>query len=461
MDAARGRGGARRAGRAKARDEARKLREKAEVVDDAPAGRPTTPCARPPAPTCPIPEPPFWGAREIEVDLDDVFPYLDRHVLFKLHWGGRGKKGEEWRRIVEGHDGEEGFAPRLERMWREQDYLRPRARLGYFPAATPTGNELIVFDPEDPERELERLVFPRQPRHDRICLADFYRPLDSGERDVVALQGVTVGDRGHRADGAARGATASSPSSSTRTAWACRPPRAWPSGCTPRRAASWASSSTRAAATRGATRPARTSPSTRRSGACSTSRRSACTLSDGYAVMPEQSTVAIVAHHPQAVYFGMKSGFIPEDKTARRADRGHRARRRAAARGGSDRGLGRGRSAGRRSSRLGSLPRAVGLRSGSALPSRTASPGSHRRRPCAHANRVGLEPAGSAHAVVCLKQETALRHPARGPGRRSRHGWPSSWGQSATSPRWGSGSARSGWRTAGRCSRPGAARPRE
>ena len=38
------------------------------------------------------------------------------------------------------------------------------------------------------------------------------------------------------------------------------------------------------------------------------------TLSDGFAVMPEQSTVAIVAHHPQAVYFGMKSGFIPAEK---------------------------------------------------------------------------------------------------------------------------------------------------
>ncbi len=77
-------------------------------------------------------------------------------------------------------------------MWREQDYLHPRARLGYFPCDA-DGNELVVFDPEDPERELERLVFPRQPKHDRICLADFFRPLDSGERDVVALQGVTVG----------------------------------------------------------------------------------------------------------------------------------------------------------------------------------------------------------------------------------------------------------------------------
>jgi 5-methyltetrahydrofolate--homocysteine methyltransferase len=64
-------------------------------------------------------------------------------------------------------------------MWREQDYLHPRARLGYFPANA-DGNELVVFDPEDPERELERLVFPRQPKHDRICLADFFRPLDSG-----------------------------------------------------------------------------------------------------------------------------------------------------------------------------------------------------------------------------------------------------------------------------------------
>ncbi len=60
-------------------------------------------------------------------------------------------------------------------------------------------------------------------------------------------------------------------------------------------------------------------------------------LSDGFAVMPEQSTVAIVAHHPQAVYFGMKSGFIPKERGAGRADRGHRARWRRAVRGRSPR----------------------------------------------------------------------------------------------------------------------------
>ena len=55
------------------------------------------------------------------------------------------------------------------------------------------------------------------------------------------------------------------------------------------------------------------SPSTRRSSGCSTRRRSACASRGGYAVEPEQSTLAIVAHHPQAVYFGMKSGLLPKD----------------------------------------------------------------------------------------------------------------------------------------------------
>src|SRR4051812_29894715 len=140
-----------------------------------------------------IPEPPYWGAQEIPVDLDEVFPHLDTHVLFKLHWGGRGKKGEEWRQLVD-----EEFQPRLERMWREQDYLAPRAILGYFPCNA-VGNSLELYDPEAPEKVLEKLVFPRQPGHDRICLADFYRPKNNHppppQRDVVAIQAVTAGPR--------------------------------------------------------------------------------------------------------------------------------------------------------------------------------------------------------------------------------------------------------------------------
>ena len=291
------------------RSEAKQLREKPAVVDDAP---PTSDdSVRSAARTdAPIPAPPFWGAREIDVNLDDVFPYLDRHVLFKLHWGGKGVKGEAWRALIEGADGEEGFAPRLERMWREQDYLHPRARLGYFPCAA-DGNELVVFDPEDPERERERLVFPRQPKHDRICLTDFFRPLDSGERDVVALQGVTVGpavtELIERLESEGEFAE-----------------QLYVHGLGVQSAeglAEWLHSEARRELGIALDQGRRYSwgyP------ACPDQAEHekvwrllgleeiGMTLSGGYAVMPEQSTVAIVAHHPQAVYFGMKSGFIPE-----------------------------------------------------------------------------------------------------------------------------------------------------
>jgi 5-methyltetrahydrofolate--homocysteine methyltransferase len=291
------------------RSEAQQLREKPVVVDDSP---PTTDASvRSAARTDnAIPAPPYWGAREVEVDLDDVFPYLDRHVLFKLHWGGKGVKGEAWRELVEGTDEEEGFAPRLERMWREQDYLHPRARLGYFPCNA-DGNELVIFDPEDPERELERLVFPRQPKHDRICLADFYRPIESGERDVVALQGVTVGpevtERIERLESEGEFAE-----------------QLYVHGIGVQSAeglAEWLHSDVRRGLGIDLDQGRRYSwgyP------ACPDQsehekvwrlldlEKIGMTLSDGFAVMPEQSTVAIVAHHPQAVYFGMKSGFIPE-----------------------------------------------------------------------------------------------------------------------------------------------------
>jgi len=291
--------------------EAKQLREKPVVVDDAP---PTTDdSVRSTARTdAPIPQPPYWGAREVPVDLDAVFPYLDRHVLFKLHWGGRGVKGDAWRELVEGTDEEEGFAPRLERMWREQDYLHPRARLGYFPCNA-DGNELVVFDPEDPDRELERLVFPRQPRHDRICLADFYRPLASGERDVVALQGVTVGPEVteliERLESEGEFAE-----------------QLYVHGLGVQAAeglAEWLHSDARRQLGIELDQGRRYSwgyP------ACPDQSEHekvwrlldleaiGMTLSGGYAVLPEQSTVAIVAHHPQAVYFGMKSGFIPEEK---------------------------------------------------------------------------------------------------------------------------------------------------
>ena len=291
---------------AKTRDAARKLREQPEAPpDDAPPV--TDDSVRSVVSTSnPIAEPPFWGVREIDVPMDEVYHHLDTHVLFKLHWGGRGVKGEEWRQLLR-----EDFQPRLERMWAEQDYLHPRALLGFFPCNS-DGNELIVWDPDAPrERELERLVFPRQPKHDRICLADFYRPLHSGEVDVVALQAVTAGDEVtelmarlesdgefaeqlfvhglgvQTAEGMAewlhahaRSQLGAEPTQGRRYSWgypAC---------------------------------PEQSEHEKvfRLLDAPSIGLR----LSGGYAVEPEQSTLAIVAHHPQAVYFGMKSGSLPK-----------------------------------------------------------------------------------------------------------------------------------------------------
>ena len=292
------------------RDAARKLREQPEVKEDLPPLDDAS--VRSGARTdVPIPTPPFWGVREIDVDMDEVYHHLDTHVLFKLHWGGRGVKGEDWKKLV-GED----FQPRLERMWREQTYLHPRARLGYFPCNA-EGNELIVWDPDAPgERELERLVFPRQPKHDRICLADFYRPAQSGDIDVCVLQAVTAGDEVtelmakleqdgefaeqlfvhglgvQTAEGMAewlharvRAELGIEPSQGRRYSWgypACP------------------EQSEHEKVFRLLDAPA-----------------IGLRLSGGHAVEPEQSTLAIVAHHPQAVYFGMKSGFLPKaDKQA-------------------------------------------------------------------------------------------------------------------------------------------------
>ena len=287
------------------RQEAEDYRNKPVIVEDLPPLDDDS--VRSSASTdAPIPTPPWWGVQEVPVDFDEVFDHLDLHVLFKLHWGGKGVKGEEWDKLVN-----EEFRPRLERMWREQDYLHPRARLGYFPCNA-DGNELVIFDPEDHDKEINRLVFPRQPKHDRICLADFYRPLgDDGVRDVVALQGVTVGPE----------VTELMEQLEKEGEFA---EQLYTHGLGVQSAeglAEWLHYKVRQDLDIPSNQGRRYSwgyP------ACPDQSEHTKVwdllelgevgmyLSDGYAVMPEQSTVAIIAHHPQAVYFGMKSGFIPK-----------------------------------------------------------------------------------------------------------------------------------------------------
>src|SRR6266545_1958636 len=144
--------------------------------------------------TCPVPEPPFWGATVVKgIPLADYAAFLDERALFLGQWGlkpARGRDGPSHQELAE----TEG-RPRL-RMWLEraqtEGLLQAAVVHGYFRCVS-EGDDLVVLDERGAERE--RFRFPRQRRDRRLCLADFFRPRESGETDVVAFQLVTVGSR--------------------------------------------------------------------------------------------------------------------------------------------------------------------------------------------------------------------------------------------------------------------------
>jgi len=139
-----------------------------------------------------VPVPPFWGPRRVTADLRDVWRNLDLNTLFRHHWGGHRARGAEYERIVR-----EIFEPELAALSDDAlqgGWLEPLIVSGYFPCNA-LGDQLIVFDPDRSQTEVARLEFPRQPDGERLCLSDYVRPLDSGQRDVVVLQAVSAGKR--------------------------------------------------------------------------------------------------------------------------------------------------------------------------------------------------------------------------------------------------------------------------
>jgi 5-methyltetrahydrofolate--homocysteine methyltransferase len=143
------------------------------------------------------PQAPFWGARAIErikIDIRQVIRLFDLNTLFRLHWGGRSRQGEVWQDLVETL-----YRPMLQRF--EEELIATRwlsygSVYGYFPVAA-DGDELLVFDPQDHQRMVARWTFPRQPDRQRLCLSDYFLPVDQG-RDVAALQVVTAGPEATR-----------------------------------------------------------------------------------------------------------------------------------------------------------------------------------------------------------------------------------------------------------------------
>jgi 5-methyltetrahydrofolate--homocysteine methyltransferase len=137
-----------------------------------------------------VPTPPFWGARTLAaLPLEEVFSQLDEKQLFRMSWGAKSKLGAEWEEL------RREFGARLERMKKEalaERWFAPQAAYGYFPAQS-DGNDLLIFDPDDRRKILVRFSFPREKSRDHRCLADFFLPAGSPRPDVAALQVVTVG----------------------------------------------------------------------------------------------------------------------------------------------------------------------------------------------------------------------------------------------------------------------------
>ncbi|MFB7590669.1 methionine synthase [Streptomyces sp. NPDC056169] len=141
----------------------------------------------------PVPTPPFWGTRVVKgIPLKDYASWLDEGALFKGQWGLKQARagGATYEELVES-EGRPRLRGLLEKLHTE-NLLEAAVVYGYFPCVS-KGDDLIILDEAGNERT--RFTFPRQRRGRRLCLADFFRPEESGETDVVGLQVVTVGSK--------------------------------------------------------------------------------------------------------------------------------------------------------------------------------------------------------------------------------------------------------------------------
>ena len=163
--------------------------ERSSVVSDAPD----------------IPTPPFWGVRvKKDFDLREIFPYINQTALFKNQWQLKTASQEDYVRLVE-----QKYRPLKEQLEEEviaNGWFEPKAVWGYFPAQS-DGNDVVVYETEAPisagsgsrarlsPRELLRFTFPRQREGRRLCISDFFAPKSSGKMDVIGLSLVTIGAR--------------------------------------------------------------------------------------------------------------------------------------------------------------------------------------------------------------------------------------------------------------------------
>jgi len=161
----------------------------------------------------PVPLPPFWGSRLVkEIPVKHLFPYINLDALFGGQWGfkKRGSNATDFERLLD-----EKARPVFESLQRraiDEGLLQPKVAYGYFPVQS-QGNEIVVYhveeflgctchpggpgrlEPTGKPREWMRFGFPRQEGRRRLCIADFFRSVESGQFDVLGVQLVTVGQK--------------------------------------------------------------------------------------------------------------------------------------------------------------------------------------------------------------------------------------------------------------------------
>jgi 5-methyltetrahydrofolate--homocysteine methyltransferase len=152
-----------------------------------------------------IPAPPFWGVRvKKDYDLRELFPYINETALFKNQWQLKTASQSDYVRLVE-----EKFRPILKKLEDEvaaSGLFAPAVVYGYFPAQA-EGNDVIIYEAPDSKprpcsdrweasaKELLRFTFPRQKEGRRLSIADFFAPKASGKMDIIGLSLVTMGPK--------------------------------------------------------------------------------------------------------------------------------------------------------------------------------------------------------------------------------------------------------------------------
>ncbi len=153
----------------------------------------------------PVPVPPFWGRRVVgELPVRHLFPYINPVALIVGQWGfkRKGLSEADYEQLL--NEKARPVFGRLQRQAEEDGLLGPKVIYGYWPVQS-QGNDVIVYDPagardgaafapRQTPRELLRFTFPRQQGRRRLCISDFFRSVESGQFDVMGVQLVTVGD---------------------------------------------------------------------------------------------------------------------------------------------------------------------------------------------------------------------------------------------------------------------------